>query len=250
MNRVDWDNAWRAGATVCVPLSGSSAGSGRQLFFSAEGRAMMRFMGGVIGIGLMFASAVAIAQEPESLVAEAAGDTRPLEVGAEAPDVELTRPDGTAVRLADLHAERPLVIVFFRGSWCPFCNRHTQALARVYPGIKEAGAELIAVSPDNLTNTRDNVEKNEIPFPVYSDSSVAATKAFGLAFRVDDQTIERYRGFGIDLERASGYDHHALPVPAVFIIDTDGKIAFAHSDPNYRVRLDAEKILEQVKELD
>ena len=79
MNRVDWDNAWRAGATVCVPLSGSSAGSGRQLFFSAEGRAMMRFMGGVIGIGLMFASALAI--DAAAMAAKATGgvmnDTMP-----------------------------------------------------------------------------------------------------------------------------------------------------------------------------
>ena len=76
---------------------------------------------------------------------------------------------------------------------------------------------------------------------------MVATKTFGLAFTVDDATITKYKGFGIDLKKASGHDHHALPVPAVYIVDKSGKITFAHSNPDYKKRLDIETILAELK---
>ena len=147
------------------------------------------------------------------------------------------------------HRDGPLVLVFFRGGWCPICTKHTGALIKVHPQVKELGAQLVGVSPDNKESSKDNVTKNAIPFPILSDADVAAAKAFGLAFRVDDETVKKYQGFGIDLEKASGQKHHALPVPAVFIVDKSGKIAFAHSDPDYRQRLDVERIVSELKKL-
>lgn len=185
----------------------------------------------------------------EADIASDAAKTQPLQVGVSVPDVALKDADGKSVELASLHAEHPVVLVFFRGSWCPFCTKHTQELIKSYPAIKELGAELVAISPDSAKHSKDNVTKNSIPFPVLSDSEVAASKAFGLAFEVDAQTIEKYKGYGIDLEKSSGANHHALPVPAVFIVDQVGKIAFAHSDADYRKRLDAKVILDELKKL-
>lgn len=181
------------------------------------------------------------AQEPA--VAADAKETRPLQVGATVPDVELLGLDGKAVKLSSLYQAKPLVLVFFRGGWCPICTRHTQELIKAYPEIQKYGAELIGISPDSPASSESNHSKNDVPFPFYSDAQVAASTAFGLAFRVDDQTLAKYKGYGIDLEKASGYQHHALPIPAIYIVDQQGRVVFAHSNPDYRERLDPQKLL-------
>ncbi len=185
----------------------------------------------------------------ETSVAQDVKDTKPLRAGAAIPDITLKNAQGKDVKLSSLHQNGPVVLVFFRGGWCPICTRHTGALIKAHPQIKELGAELVGISPDSTESSKENVAKNTIPFPILSDADVAAAKAFGLAFRVDDETLKKYKGFGIDLEKASGQQHHALPVPAVFIVDKTGKIAFAHSDPDYRQRLDTERIVSELKKL-
>jgi peroxiredoxin len=187
------------------------------------------------------------AQEPT--IASDANATQPLQVGATVPDVELTGLDGKARMLSSLYRNKPIVLVFFRGGWCPICTRHTQELIKVYPEIQNLGAEMIGVSPDNLANSESNHNKNSVPFPFYSDSQVVAGSAFGLTFRVDDQTLVKYKGFGIDLEKASGYPHHALPIPAIFIVNQEGRVVFSHSNPDYRERLDPKKLLVALQKL-
>ncbi|WP_168566092.1 peroxiredoxin-like family protein [Crateriforma spongiae] len=183
---------------------------------------------------------------PAAGIAPTAQQTDPIGVGADLPEVEVTSIKGEDVSLRDIADGKPTVLVFFRGGWCPICSRHTAELIKVHPKIQEAGAQIVAISPDNESSSKDNIAKNSIPFPVFSDADVSAAKAFGLAFQVDDGTLEKYKGYGIDLEKASGFDHHALPIPAVYITDANGKIVYAHSDPNYRERLDPKKILDNL----
>lgn len=185
----------------------------------------------------------------DRIIATTPDSTKPLAVGSHIPDVTVTDAAGKAVTLQSLHQDSPVVLVFFRGGWCPICTRHTQDLIKVYPQIKALGVNLVGISPDNPENSTANLTKNSIPFPILSDADVDAAKAFGLAFKVDAQTITKYKGFGIDLEKASGRDHHALPIPAVYIVDQQGKVVFAHSDANYRQRLDTKAILAAVKKL-
>jgi peroxiredoxin len=173
----------------------------------------------------------------------------PPSVGDPLPDGVVKDADGQPVRLNELHADGPLVIVFFRGSWCPICTRHFQQLIAIHPQIVEVGASMVAISPDSVENTRANVEKLKIPFPLYSDADVAAAREFGLAFQVDEKTLEKYKTFGIDLPKASGHDHRALPVPAVFIVDRSGQIVFAHSNPDYTKRLETKTIVAELKKL-
>lgn len=189
------------------------------------------------------------ASAQEAKIANDAKSTRPLKVGQPAPEVSFQDITGKPVSLASLHAKQPIVLVFFRGGWCPFCTKHTQELIKAYPRIKELGAELYGVSPDNPESSKTNVDKNTIPFSILSDADVTAISAFGLAFEVDKDTLKRYAGFGIDLEKASGKTHHALPVPAVYIIDRSGKLAFAHSNPDYRQRLDTKTIITELEKL-
>lgn len=187
---------------------------------------------------LSFSQEVMIASEPKA--------AKPLEVGAPLPDVQVTSTDGKSVTLAELNQDKSLVIVFFRGGWCPICSRHTQELIKIQPELKQKGFEMIAISPDTPDNSAANVKQNTIPFPVYSDSELQAISAFGLAFKVDDATVTKYKGFGIDLEKASGRPHHALPIPAIYVVDREGKITFAHSNPDYTKRLDPQELLRAI----
>lgn len=198
-------------------------------------------------VALGLASSVMAQELPE--IAQSAEATKPLEAGQPAPEVALQQTDGEAVELASLYEQQPVVLVFFRGGWCPICTRHTQALIKSYPRIQELGAELVGISPDSPATSKENVIGNSIPFPILSDAKLEAARRFGLAFSVDQQTLKRYKGFGIDLKEASGQDHQSLPVPAVYIVDKSGEIVFAHSNPDYRQRLDVEKIVAEVRGL-
>jgi len=191
-------------------------------------------------------SSQTFAQDASTAVSPIAGQataTKPLEKGQKAPEAKLKDLNGSDVSLESLYKQKPLVIVFFRGGWCPICTRHTQQLIRVYPQLKEAGFEMVGISPDSVVGSNANVKKSSIPFPIYSDSSVQVARQFGLAFTVDNETVEKYKGFGIDLEKASGQSHHALPIPAIYIVNQEGVITFAHSNPDYRQRLDAKKLV-------
>lgn len=202
----------------------------------------------VLFLGLISASMISLVAAEEVSVAASAKDVRPLKAGELVPDVSVSNAAGKPEKLSKYHADGPAVIVFFRGSWCPICTKHFQDLIKAQPAIAKSGAQIVAISPDTVENTRANTEKLKIPFPLLSDSDLAATKAFGLAFQVDDVTITKYKGFGIDLEKASGREHHALPVPAVYIVNKAGKITFAHSNPDYTKRLDVETILAELKQ--
>ncbi len=200
-----------------------------------------------VGAFVWFAASAVVAQE--ATIATTAEATKPLQVGQAIPRVSVKTTDGQNVALSSLHKTRPVVLVFFRGGWCPICTRHTQQLMKAYPRIKAAGAELVGISPDSPTSSNQNQAKHSIPFSILSDADAAAMKAFGLAFELDAATLKRYQGFGIDVEQASGYKHHALPIPAVYIVDRTGKVVYAHSDPNYRERLEPQAILDQLSKL-
>lgn len=184
----------------------------------------------------------------QAMVADRAEDVRPLKTGDVAPSATLRTPDGDKVDARQLYAAKPSLLIFYRGGWCPYCNTHLGQIAKAEPQLVELGYQVLAVSPDRPEALRQSVDKGPYGYQLLSDSNMELTKAFGLAFRVDDPTLENYRGFGIDLERASGRDHHLLPVPAVYIIDKDGVIRFAHWNADYKDRLDPSALLKAAKE--
>lgn len=185
----------------------------------------------------------------EQQIAPEAKAVVPLKTGDSIPDVTVKDSAGKKVSLQSLVKDGPTIIVFFRGSWCPICTRHFQDLIKIHPEVVKLGAEMIAISPDTVENSAANIRKLKTPFSLYSDSNLSAASAFGLAFRVDDATITKYKSFGIDLEKASGLDHHALPVPAVYIVDKKGKILYSYSNPDYTKRLGGVTILKELKKV-
>ena len=142
------------------------------------------------------------------------------------------------VSLRDVVSEKPTIFVFYRGGWCPYCNRHLADLKKVEDEISELGYQIMAISADRPDLLNQTATKNDLSYSLLSDASMEATKAFGLAFKVDDATVEQYKSYGIDIEADSGYKHHILPAPAVYLVNTKGEIKFNYVNPNYKERID------------
>lgn len=166
-----------------------------------------------------------------------AEEVRPMLLGAQIPDVTLRNVNGKDVNLRALVGEKPTILVFYRGGWCPYCNVQLSALGQKEAELKQLGYQIVAVSPDRPDELKKSVEKNKIGYRLLSDSGAEAIRAFGLAFRVDDATVEKYRGYGIDLEKSSGAAHHLLPVPAVYVLNQKGVAQFSYVNPDYKMRL-------------
>ncbi len=180
-------------------------------------------------------------------LATAQTNSAPLKAGDSVPDVTLRTESNESVKLRALVAQKPTVLIFYRGGWCPFCTRHLKDLAGIEKDLAAAGAQLFAVSVDQPEKLKATPGRDQLGYSLLSDSDAAAAQAFGLAFKVDDATIEKYKGYGINLETASGRDHHLLPHPAVYVVDLNGKIQFSHFDPDYKKRLAPEKIFAAVR---
>lgn len=189
----------------------------------------------------------ASAQSADDSIPASAEQVQPLAVGASVPVLTLQTADGKAVDLRKAIAKKPTVLIFYRGGWCPFCNIHLGQLQEAHPGLIDMGYQVLAISPDRPAKLGESVEKGDLVYTLLSDSSMAAAKAFGIAFRVDDGTLEKYKGYGIDLEETSGESHHLLPVPAVFIVGKDGVVRFAYANADYKIRLQPEALLAAAK---
>lgn len=192
----------------------------------------------LIAAGMPLVTVPAAADVPDR-----AEDVSPLPAGASAPDFTVRSPDGAEYRFEAGALDAPVLLIFYRGGWCPYCNTHLQELRTAVPKLRDAGVEVLFLSADRPELLYASLDEPDIDYTLLSDASMAAARAFGVAFRVDDRTVEKYLGFGIDLEAASGYDHHQLPVPSVYLVDRDGIVRFMHAEPDYKVRIDPETLL-------
>lgn len=165
-------------------------------------------------------------------------------VGAAAPGAAVSDLEGQPVELAELYAGGPIMLVFYRGGWCPYCNFQLRQLSEDYAEFQRRGVSLVLISVDRVEEGARTRASWQIPFPVLSDPDLVAHRAFRVLEVVDAETQERYRSFGIDLEGASGRDHHTIAVPSVFVIDAEGQVLFAHADRDYRTRPSNAQLLE------
>ena len=115
--------------------------------------------------------------------------------------------------------------------------------------LAKLGFPIIAISADRPAKLTDSLKKQELGYTLYSDAPLAAARAFGIAFQLDDAEVREYQEYGIDLEEASGHDHHQLPVPSVFLVEAGGKIRWVYSNPNYEIRPENSEILEAARSL-
>jgi peroxiredoxin len=181
--------------------------------------------------------------EGSATVPTSAEQIQPLTEGSMVPPLTLEDSSGQPLDLRQAVRKQPAVLIFYRGGWCPYCNTHLGQLQGIESRLGDLGYQVLAISPDRPEHLAESEEKQDLDYSLLSDSKMRAAKAFGVAFRVDDETIAKYKDYGIDLEAASGESHHLLPVPSVFIVGTDGVVRFAHADPNYKVRIEPETLV-------
>ena len=203
---------------------------------------------------LIFASGCACFQPPldradcGDKVPDKAEDVCPVLVGQSLPKIVLRTSDNAPFDLNAATAEMPTVLIFYRGGWCPYCNLHLGQLQSIESELVQIGFQIIAVSPDRPQKLKQSTEKHKLKYRLLSDSEMTAAKALGIAFRVDDATVNKYKtDYGIDLEADSGHKHHLLPVPSVFLVGRDRIIQFSYVNPNYKVRIDPAVLLEAAK---
>ena len=157
-----------------------------------------------------------------------------LRVGQSAPDFTLPDAFGNPVSVSALLARGPVVISFYRGEWCPFCNIELRALQQAQPTMEQLGATLIAISPETPDHGIVAAEKNKLTFPVLSDFGNKVARQFGIVFQVGQELKEFSKNvFKNDIALRNGEDSYELPVPATYVIDTNGVIRFAHVDVDY-----------------
>jgi peroxiredoxin len=183
-----------------------------------------------------------MARATKSLIESGQAD-RALKAGDRAPTFELKDADGETISSRDLLASGPLVLTFYRGVWCPFCNEDLKALEAERPAIEARGARLVAVSPQSQANSRKSKRGNELSFPILSDTNSDLAGAFGIRFTLPDDLIEVYKSFGNELPRINDNPDWVLPMPARYVIDTDGTIAFAEINPDYTKRPEPSELL-------
>ena len=170
-----------------------------------------------------------------------------LQVGDAAPDFVLPDALGNAVTLADLRAQGPVVLSFYRGAWCPYCNLELQLLQQALPDIRALGATLVAISPQTPDNSLTLAEKHGLAFPVLSDAGNAVARRFGLVFTVPAALRGVYDKLGIDIAAHNGDGSFELPVPGTYVVGRDGTIAFAYANVDYTRRVATAEILEALR---
>jgi peroxiredoxin len=170
-------------------------------------------------------------------------ETSALQVGDKAPDLSLLNAVGQSICLSDIWKKNTLVLTFYRGGWCPYCNLELRAWQQNLDHLKTLGGELVAISPQTPDNSLSTAEKNQLSFQVLSDSSLEAANAFGIAFELPKELIELYGKVGNDLPVLNGNGQWVLPVPATYVIGKDGLIIYANIEADYRERAEPEKIL-------
>lgn len=188
-------------------------------------------------------------------IAATAAEVQPLAPGAAAPSFQVRTVEGLLYRFDPAALQRPVILVTFRGGWCPYCNMHLSELRHVLPEIRALGVDVLFLSGDRpgqlyrslAADTQQHIDGRG--YTILSDADAHAAIALGIAFRASDATINRRSEKGQDIEGSSMSLHKVLPVPAVFAIGTDGKIAFAYANADYKVRLPAAELLDVARQI-
>lgn len=174
---------------------------------------------------------------------------RALKAGDQAPLFTLNDPQGHPVSSAELLLKGPLVLSFYRGVWCPYCNMELQALEEALPAFQALGAALIAISPQTAPNSRKSVRQNSLSFPILSDSHNSVAAAFGLRFKLPDYLVELYKVRKNYLPFFNGDESWTLPMPARYVINQEGTIIYAEVNPDYTRRPDPEDMLPSLRRI-
>lgn len=189
----------------------------------------------------------ALAAGDRADIHEDASAVQPLLPGMAVPAFQLRDATGAEVNFDPSNLQKPLILTFFRGGWCPYCNLHLAEMRKAEAELNGLGFDLWFISPDKPELLYESLEQPDIGYVVYSDAKLEAMRALGIAFRLSDEVNTKYLEYGINLEVVSGESHRALPAPSTFLIGTDGLIHFQYTNPDYTVRLHPSVLLAAAK---
>ena len=159
-----------------------------------------------------------------------------LKVGDMAPGFSAKDQDGKTISLKQALKNGPVVMLFYRGQWCPYCNKQMSRFSDSLSMLTAKSASVLAITPETAGNVKKTIEKTKSTFPIVEDQGLAIMKMYKVNFAVDEKTIAKYKGYGIDFDNANGSNGANLPVPATYIIGKDGKIKYVFFNTDYRKR--------------
>jgi peroxiredoxin len=171
-----------------------------------------------------------------------------LFINSKAPEFKAKDQNGKEIVLKDLRKKGPVVIIFYRGYWCPYCNKELQKLEDSLQLIKDKGAVLIAITPEKLEGIAKTIEKTKASYSIITDEDLKIMKAYSVAYQVDDKTVSRYKMANIDLAANNGQKPGAvyLPIPAVYIINKDGEISYRFFNADYKIQAAVKDIIDNL----
>jgi peroxiredoxin len=172
-----------------------------------------------------------------------------IEAGQPAPDAQLLSVDNEEIALSDLWEDQDVLLIFYRGGWCPFCNAQIRDLTVQYEGFEERGLLPVLVSVDKPDVAAVASATYEVPFPIMSDSDLDAHKAYNVVLEISDEQYEATLARGRDLEDYSGEDHHVYAMASSFLIEQGGQLVWSHLDLDYRTRPSPEQYLQVADDL-
>lgn len=181
------------------------------------------------------------------LLASAQDKPEGLFLNSKAPDFKLKDQNGEEVSLKALRKQGQTVLIFYRGNWCPYCNKQLRGLNDSLGMIIGRGAQLVAITPEASAGIDSTIAKTGALFPILYDEGGKTAAAYQVAFKVDDRTVNRYKMTGIDLQTNNNQKEVVLPVPAVYIINTEGTVTYRYFDENYKKRVSVAEILKNIK---
>jgi peroxiredoxin len=171
-----------------------------------------------------------------------------LFINSKAPEFSLKDQSGATVNLKDLRKKGPVVIVFYRGNWCPYCNKELKRFQDSLQYITDKGATLVAITPEAAEGVIKTIEKTGAVFPILYDADMNVSKGYAVTFEVDEKTATRYKSFGTDLMDINQQKGKPLlPVPAVYVVNRDGAVVYRFFDADYKKRPNVKDILAELK---
>lgn len=188
-----------------------------------------------VALGLLLSVCVSAQTAPEGLF-----------ISSKAPDFKAKDQNGNEIRLKDLLKKGKVVLVFYRGNWCPYCNKELSRLQDSLSLIQAKGATLLAVSPEKPEGISQTTEKTKAEYPILHDEGLKIMKAYDVAFEVPENTITRYKNAGLDIEKNNGSNGKYLPVPAVYVIDQEQTVRYRFFDTDYKKRPSVQEILDNL----
>ena len=167
-----------------------------------------------------------------------------LKSGGQAPEFRAKDNSGKMLDLKNLlKSHKAVVLFFYRGQWCPYCNKHIKELQDSLQLLTAKGAYVIGVTPETGENINKTIDKTHASFSIIQDKGYKIMKAYDVSYTVDDAMFAKLKNYGIDLEKNNGNTDHVLPVPATYVIDSSGKIIFVHFDKDYTKRASVSSVL-------